>query len=110
MDSVRILSAIMLLSFTGFAHAAEKPDRSPVALAVSEDGKYCLTANHTGGSVSLVDLTKGEVVNELAIGNGPADIAWIDGKTAIVSLLHDDQIAVVSQTGESLTLDRKSVV
>ena len=110
MDSVRILSAIMLLSFTGFAHAAEKPDRSPVALAVSEDGKYCLTANHTGGSVSLVDLTKGEVVNELAIGNGPADIAWIDGKTAIVSLLHDDQIAVVSQTGDSLTLGQKIAV
>ncbi|MEI8380020.1 MAG: c-type cytochrome [Planctomycetota bacterium] len=107
MDSVRILSAITLLSLTGFAHAAEELNRSPVALAVAEGGKYCLTANHTGGSVSLVDLGSGRVLHELPLGNGPADVAWIDEKTAVVSLLHDDQLAIVTQSGDSLTLDRK---
>lgn len=110
MDSVRILSAITLLSLAGLTQAAEKPDRSPVALAVAEGGQYCLTANHTSGSVSLVDLSSGQLLSELAVGNGPADVAWIDGKTAVVSLLHDDQLAIVTQSGDSLTLNRKVFV
>lgn len=108
MDSVRILSAIALLFVTtGLTRAAEELDRSPVALAVADNGKTCLTANHTSGTVSLVDLVAGRVLSELAVGNGTADVAWIDASTAVVSLVHDDSLAIVTRSGETLKLSRK---
>lgn len=82
-------------------------DRSPIALTVSQDQSVCLTANHTSNSVSLVDLASGRVLDELAVGRGPADLAWITETTAIVSLLHDDALVEVSRTGNSLKLVRK---
>lgn len=86
------------------AVCADEPDRSPISLAVSGDGRTCLTANHTSGSVSLVNLKDGRVESELAVGRGPADVAWLDQTTAIVSLLHDDALAVVKRDGGKLTL------
>ena len=86
--------------------SADEPDRSPISLAVIGDGSACLTANHTSGSVSLVNLKDGRVESELAVGRGPADVIWLDETTAIVSLLHDDALAVVKQDGGKLTLHR----
>lgn len=106
MDSVRILCAITLLSCANAIWAADL-DRSPIALTVSQDQSVCLTANHTSNSVSLVDLASGRVLDELAVGRGPADLAWITETTAIVSLLHDDALVEVSRTGNSLKLLRK---
>ncbi|MBS0204174.1 MAG: c-type cytochrome [Planctomycetes bacterium] len=105
MDSVRILSAIALLSCAAAASAVDG-DRSPIALAVSSDQSVCLTANHTSGSVSLIDLASGRVLDELAVGRGPADLAWTNDSRAIVSLLHDDALVEVSRTGNSLKLLR----
>ena len=107
MAAVRILSMMVLLAVAGIISAADDVDRSPLALAVSDDGRVCLTANHTSGSVSLIDFASGRVLHELAVGNGPADVAWIDGSTAVVSLLHDDALAIVTRSGESLKLTRK---
>jgi cytochrome c peroxidase len=107
MDAVRILSTITILFAAGIAVAANDVDRSPLTLAVTSDRAMCLTANHTSGSVSLVDLASGRVLSELAVGGGPADVAWIDDSTALVSLLHDDALAVVSRTGNALQLARK---
>ncbi len=95
--------------FAGVACAVE-PDRSPISLAVSGDGRTCLTANHTSGSVSLVNLKDGRVESELAVGRGPADVVWLDETTAIVSLLHDDALAVVKRNGGKLTLHRTAIV
>ena len=113
MDVFRILSTVALLFVAGIvvaantADAANDADRSPLALALTSDRTVCLTANHTGGSVSLVDLAAGRVLAELAVGSGPADVAWINDSTALVSLLHDDAVAVVSRTGNTLKLTRK---
>ena len=90
--------------------SADEPDRSPISLAVIGDGRVCLTANHTSGSVSLVNLKDGRVESELAIGRGPADAVWLDEATAIVSLLHDDALAVVKRDGGKLTLHRTAFV
>ncbi|MEK6263007.1 MAG: YncE family protein [Planctomycetota bacterium] len=84
--------------------SAEEPDRSPISLAVAADRSVCLTANHTSGSVSLIDLASARLLRELPVGNGPADVAWIDESTALVSLLHDDALAVVKRSGEKLSL------
>ncbi len=95
--------------FAGVA-CADEPDRSPISLAVNGDGRACLTANHTSGSVSLVNLKDGRVESELAVGRGPADVVWLDETTAIVSLLHDDALAVVKRNGGKLTLHRAAIV
>ena len=70
-------------------------DRSPIAVALSPDRRYCVTANHTSDSVSLVDLRSGRVVTEHRCGRGPVDVVWIDAQTLLVSLLHDDAVALL---------------
>src|SRR4051812_32507989 len=90
---------IVLTFVTGSIARADEPHRSPIALAIAPDGVTCLTANHSGGTVSLVDLSTLKVLSELAVGNGPADIAWVDPTTALVSLLHDDSVALVRRDG-----------
>lgn len=106
MDAVRILSTIALVAAAQIAVAANGKDRSPIALAVTRDHTMCLTANHTGDSVTLIDLVAGKVLSELTVGRCPTDIAWINDSTAIVSLLHDDTVAIVSRSGNTLQLSR----
>lgn len=88
---------------TGSAASAPRPavavpaaiDRSPLAVAVSPDGRFCVSANHTSGSVSLVDLNAGRAVFEHPCGDGPADLVWIDSRRLLVSLLRDDAVALL---------------
>ncbi len=106
MDAVRILSTIVLVAAAQVALAASDKDRSPIALALTSDQTMCITANHTSDSVTLIDLVAGRVLSELTVGRGPADVAWINDSTGIVSLLHDDAVAIVSRTGSTLQLSR----
>ena len=86
--------------------AIDAPHRSPLSVAVSSDCSVCLTANFTAGSVSLIDMYGARVFNELSVGRGPAAVVWLNSNTALVSLTHDDSVAVVKRNGESLTLER----
>jgi hypothetical protein len=108
MDSVKILSLVAMMSVSVISRADEL-NRSPLALSALQ-GTVCLTANHTGRSISLVDVASGKVLQELVVGNGPADIVWVDESTAIVSLLHDDAIAVVARDKDRLDLVRTILV
>ena len=108
MDAVRFLAVLIACAPT-LLIAAEK-NRSPLALCVSPDRKVCLTANHTSGSVSLVSLASEKVLQELDVGSGPADVTWIDDSTALVSLQHEDAIAIIVRSEDSLRLDRKILV
>lgn len=74
---------------------ATEPHRSPVSLAVAGGGRWLLTANSTAGTVSLVDLAAGRVVQELACGRSPREVVWLDGYRAVVSLGDDDAIRVL---------------
>ena len=104
------LTCLVVFSVFVGAACADNPDRSPISLALNAEGSLCLTANHTSGSVSLVNLATGRVESELPVGRGPADIAWLDETTAVVSLLHDDALAVVKRNGGKLTLLRTAFV
>ncbi len=84
----------------------EEPHRSPLAIAVCADTQVCLTANHTSGTVSLVKLGSMTVSCEVAVGQGPTDVVWLDGGTALVSLKHDDTVAVLKRNGDELTVVR----
>jgi DNA-binding beta-propeller fold protein YncE len=44
--------------------------RDPMGIAFSADGKTALVANHGDGSVSVIDLEKGETVNRFQAGAG----------------------------------------
>ena len=107
MDFVKPLSIIAVFAACCIANSAETLDRSPWSLVASNDRTVCLTANSTGGSVSLIDLVTGNVLHELPVGNGPVDLAWINDSTAIVSLVHDDELAIVERIGSDLKLVRK---
>lgn len=85
---------------------ADEPHRSPTAIALSSNGETCLTANFTAGTVSLVDLASKRVLSELTVGRNPADVAWLNEQTAIVSLFRDDSIALVKCDGARLHLLR----
>lgn len=97
---MRTLGLLVLL-----AGAAPDPDRdrSPGDLALSPDGRWALTANRTSDSVSLVDLTGGKVVAEVAVGKHPYGIDW-RGRTAVVAAHHDDTVAVLDVVPPNLSL------
>lgn len=101
---------IVVAAGVGPVALAGEPHRSPIALAVSADGNSCITANHSAGTVSLVDLSTLKVLAEVAVGRSPAAIAWLDAETALVSLLDDDCIAVVQRTGSELKVLRTIAV
>ena len=44
--------------------------KDPMGLAFSADGKTALSANHGDGSVSVIDLDKGQVVKQFQAGTG----------------------------------------
>ncbi len=52
-------------------------DRSPVDLALSDDGRWIVTANQSSNSISLVDVQKRQVVSEVVCGEHPADIEFL---------------------------------
>src|SRR5579883_2605071 len=82
-----------LLLLAGAA-ADPEPDRSPGAFALSPDGRWALTANRGSASASLVDLTEGKVVAEVAVGRHPYGIAW-RGSVAAVTNHHDDTVTLL---------------
>ncbi|MFP4500916.1 MAG: cell surface protein [Candidatus Hydrogenedentota bacterium] len=69
---------------TGEADWTVDVDREPVAAALTPDGAFLFVANHlpsgasdgkySSASVSVIDTGAGEVVKELALGNGSASL------------------------------------
>src|SRR6185437_8305132 len=73
-----------------------EPNRSPVALALSADGRRLLTANQTAGSVSLVDAESGRVLHEVATGDRPAGVALSkDGRCGVVTHWYGGDLALL---------------
>ena len=65
---------------------ADNPHRSPQEVAITPDGRHLVTANCVGNSVSLIDLTSGDVVQELPCGERPTAVTIApDGETVLVS-------------------------
>ena len=81
---------------------AAEPHRSPVDVVLLPDERG-VCANHTGDSVSLVDLRAGKVLAETACGHKPAAIAGTrDGKRAAVSNLWDSSVTLFEIRKDSL--------
>jgi cytochrome c peroxidase len=56
------------LTYRSFAAEFEPRLRRPIALHLSADERFLLTANQRSGSISVVDLSRKAVVRELAVG------------------------------------------
>jgi YVTN family beta-propeller protein len=85
------------------APAGETPDRSPVDLAFTPDGKYLLTANQTAGTVSLVNLASGAVVAEEPCGRRPSAVAVSpDGHRVLVTATFGGDLVAFDRDGGRL--------
>jgi YVTN family beta-propeller protein len=51
-------------------------DRSPIDVAVHRDGRWLVTANETSNTLSVVDLDRRKVVQEIACGRRPAAVVF----------------------------------
>ena len=77
-------------------NGAGEPDRSPIALALTADGRRLLVANQTAGSVSWVDPVAGRVVSELKTGDRPSGVAISpDGMTGVVAHWYGYDLAIL---------------
>ncbi|MDX2038519.1 MAG: cytochrome c peroxidase [Isosphaeraceae bacterium] len=82
-----------------------EPHRSPIAIAISKDGKRLLTANQTSGSVSLIDATKSSVLGEIRTGDKPAGVAIAaDGRRAVVTHWYGYDLAILDLAGDRLAI------
>jgi YVTN family beta-propeller protein len=64
----------------------DEPERSPMAVAVSADGRIALTANSGSDSATLIDLEAGRALAEVPVGKRPLGVALSrDGKRAVVT-------------------------
>jgi DNA-binding beta-propeller fold protein YncE len=79
------------------ATQAAQADRSPVDLALTPDGALLLVANQSSGTVSLVRVSDGVILDELPCGARPAAVALTpDGHTALVTASHGGQLSLFS--------------
>lgn len=62
--------------------------RGPVDVAIVDEERFAATANELSSTVSLVDLTRNKVVDEIAVGKRPLAIVQATATSVIVSC-HD---------------------
>ena len=75
----------------------ETPHRSPIALALSADGRRLLSANQTADTVSLVDTEAGKVLDEVETGRKPSGVALSkDGRRGIVAHWYGGDVALLA--------------
>lgn len=74
--------------------------RSPVDLALSPDGRWLLTANAAAGTVSLVDVVPGRVVDEIDVGLRPVAVAHAGpGRFVVTTLGGGDVLTIEASQG-----------
>jgi YVTN family beta-propeller protein len=117
----RLASALGLAALAAAAAAPSPPalprspdaetHRSPIALALSADGRLLLTANQTAGSVSLIDARSGRVIDEKPTGDRPAGVAIsADGTRGVVTHWYGYDLAVLSIAGDRLLVTGRLAV
>ncbi|HZY85728.1 MAG TPA: hypothetical protein VFE78_12915, partial [Gemmataceae bacterium] len=102
LSALALSTALALLSPARTAPPADSPHRSPTELALLPGGR-ALTANHTSGSVSLIDLNAGKVLAEAPCGSKPVAVACTrDGRRAAVSNLWSGTVSFFDVGRDSL--------
>src|SRR5262245_50972595 len=77
--------------------------RSPIDFVLLDQGRRAVVANHTAGSIALVELQTGKVLHETATGRKPAAIALSsDGKRIAVTNHWSHDLTLFTLDGEKL--------
>ncbi|QDT06505.1 Lactonase, 7-bladed beta-propeller [Rubripirellula lacrimiformis] len=85
----------------------QEMDRSPVDLAISPDGQWIVTINETSDSASLIRVADRTVVNEISIGQHPANLAFTpDGEFVLVTCAWAGTVQVLQISRDRLHLVR----
>ena len=88
---------------TGASVADDQPDPSPVDLVLTPDELRAVTANQQSGSLSLVDLTKGVVLANVACGERPSHLALApDGESVLATAADSGELFRFALMNDSL--------
>ncbi|GAC1447718.1 MAG: hypothetical protein NVSMB9_30220 [Isosphaeraceae bacterium] len=83
---------VLLLLLPAWAIAGDHNSR----LAVSRNGRHLVSANTDNGSISLVDLTRRSLAEEIQVGGAPEAVCYLGAtQTLAVTLWDDDRLAIV---------------
>lgn len=93
-----IFSYLILSNLGHFVHLdAAEPDsgksrelslagfRGPIDVALSTDGRFLISVNQLSDTVSLIDLSNRQVINELKVGDHPTSIAKLGADRVLVT-------------------------
>jgi YVTN family beta-propeller protein len=75
--------------------------KSPLGLAVDPQGRRAYVALRTAGTLAVVDLEAGKVLDEVAVGRGPYDVALAAGKV-FVTCEADDTLVVLDAASHAV--------
>jgi len=96
------LAVFFVLGSIGGAHGAPAY-RSPIAVAVSPDGKTLFVSDRTAERVAVLDAEAGKPVREIALPGEPVGLALSgDGKALYVALRKANAVAVIDVGGASV--------
>ncbi len=96
---------------TGSESETLEPHRSPISIALSNDGSLILTANQTSNSVSMVDPESGKILDEIETGERPAGVALSpDGTRGVVTHWYGYDVAVLAIEETTIQLTDRIVV
>jgi DNA-binding beta-propeller fold protein YncE len=108
------LAACLALAATWAAAQPPRPDappRRPVAAALLADGQTVCVANHRTGSLSLVDLARAKLVNELQVGGRLTGLAVLpDHSQILVTDEERHELVALAFDGQRLTIRERRAV
>jgi YVTN family beta-propeller protein len=85
--------------------------RRPVAAVLLADGRTVAVANRRSGTVSVVDVQAGQVINEVAVGGTLADLAALSDRRHLLAVDEaKHELIALSSDGGSLTVDTRLAV
>src|SRR5260370_16043984 len=99
MNNRGLFILILLLIFFASVPIAAKPQaapgyKSPLGLAVDQDGSRAFVAFSTAGTMAIVDLKSAKVLQEIPVGKGPHDITLAKG-SLFVTCEQDDTLVQI---------------
>ncbi|HEV3443886.1 MAG TPA: cytochrome c peroxidase [Gemmataceae bacterium] len=82
--------------------------RRPVALALTNDGRWLYAANRTAGTISTIDTTAHSVVSEIQVGKKLSDLALTaDGRQLLACDEELDALFIFDRQGADLHIIQK---
>ncbi|MBX9677404.1 MAG: beta-propeller fold lactonase family protein [Gemmataceae bacterium] len=75
---------------------------------VSPNGQRLLVANADNASVTLIDLAAGKAVKEIAVGDKPEAVSWINGGPLAIVTLYAERAVCIVDVGEGKVVARIS--